>query len=232
MGNDLQKGTTYATGGVGGQGSITSSNLNAHVDDATIKSTFISAKTERTPGALTDNMVVESGGTLQRMLLSTLQPLLITHAAAPVGSIIQVVSATPYTANANLAIIPSDDTIPQNTEGTQILSLSITPHATANQIRLIFMGFGGNDIFSALTAALFRGSIANALVSTQATVSAAGARVVLAIDWVDSPGTTSAQTYTIRAGPSTGAGRMNGIYNARQLGGNAACTLLAQEIKA
>ena len=108
MGADIEKGITYATGGVGGQGSITSANLNAHVDDATIKPTFISSKADRAPGVLTDNLIIESSGALYKMLLSTLDALLV-----PPGSIIQLVSATPYTANANLGTIPADDTIPQ-----------------------------------------------------------------------------------------------------------------------
>jgi hypothetical protein len=42
-----------------------------------------------------------------------------------------------YTTNADLTTnIPIDDTIPQITEGTQILSLSITPKASANRVRL------------------------------------------------------------------------------------------------
>lgn len=229
MGNDLQKGTTYATGGVGGQGSITSANLNAHVDDAVFKATCISARADRAPGALTDNMLLESSGTLYKMLLSTLSDLLIQ-----LGSVTQTVAATPYTANANLtAVIPQDDTIPQIGEGTQILSLNITPRSVSSQIRLTFNGFGTVDTASTtLTAALFRTGNANALNVTQVHVATINFRVQLSLDWVDTPVSTSTQTYSIRIGPSSNIGRMNGTSSARLFGGAAACTLIAQEIKA
>ena len=236
MGNDIQKGTTYSTGGVSGQGTITSSNLNAHVDDATIKPTFISTKADRSPGVLTDSIVIESSGALYKMLLSTLQPLLnppgAPFAVYP-GAIIQTVAATPYAANATLGTLPSDDTIPQITEGTQILTLNITPRFSTSQIRLIFHGFGGVDTAAgALTAALFRVGVANALNTTSTVIGAINHRAQLSLDWMDAPATTTAQTYTIRAGANAGiVARMNGSAAGRVYGGAAACTLLAQEIK-
>jgi hypothetical protein len=223
VGSDLQKGTTYATGGVGGAGSITSANLNAHVDDATIQSSFISAKAERVTSVLSDNLVVEAGGSLYRMQLGTLQA----------GSVIQTVVATPYTANVGFAgQIPLDDTIPQITEGLQILSLSITPRSSSSQIRLTFNGFGSIDTNStSLSAALFRTGNANALKTTSVNVVTANFRVEVNLDWVDTPGVATAQTYTIRVGPSGGTARMNGSATGRTFGGSAACTLVAQEIK-
>lgn len=228
MGNDLQKGTTYATGGAGGQGVITSANLNAHVDDAIIKSTFLTAKTERLTGALTDNMLVESGGALQRMLLSTLSTLLVQS-----GSVIQTVSATPYTANANLGTIPLDNTIPQNTEGTQILTLNITPRSSTSQIRLLFNGFGGADTSGVcLTVAVFRSGNVNALKTVSASAPNPNNLIMLSLDWIDTPASTAQQTYSIRAGINVNIGRMNGNVSIGQFfGGSAACTLVAQEIK-
>ena len=222
MGNDLQKGTTYATGGVGGQGTITSTNLNAHVDDAIIKPTFISSRTERTTLAMTDEVVVQSGGSLYRTLLSTLYPS---------GSVLQTVVATPYTANANLGVIPLDDTIPQITEGTEILTLNISPSFTTSRISLRFNGFGGHSAQASLTAALFRTGIANALKSTTVAIYAPLAWAEMNIDWIDSPASTSAQTYSIRAGTPSGTARMNGHSSSRIFGGSAACTLVAQEIR-
>lgn len=234
MGNDIEKGTTYSTGGAAGPGTITSANLNAHVDDAVIKPTFISTKADRSPGTLTDNIVIESSGTLYKMLLSTLQSLLVTTSSVPfyAGTVIQTVFATPYTANANLAVIPSDDTIPQITEGTQLLTLNITPRFASSKIRLTFNGFASADAASAITVALFRVGTSNALKATQANVASINTRIELNIDWIDSPATTTTQTYTIRAGPNNVVARMNGTSAARLLGGAAACTLVAQEFTA
>jgi hypothetical protein len=236
MGNDLQKGTIYATGGVGGQGTITSANLNAHVDDATIKATFISAKADRSPGTLTDSILLEASGTLYKMLLSTLQPLL-NPPGAPFsvypGAVIQTVSATPYTANANLStLIPGDDTIPQITEGTEILTLNIAPRFNTSKVRLTFNGWGiGNSNTTIMIAALFRAGNANALKATLVLEPLANNYMELNLDWMDSPATTSTVTYSIRVGPHANIMRMNGSSTARLLGGSGACTLIAQEIK-
>jgi hypothetical protein len=51
------------------------------------------------------------------------------------GIIQQVVNATPYTTYANITtIIPDDDTVPLISEGTEILSASITPSTTSSAI--------------------------------------------------------------------------------------------------
>jgi hypothetical protein len=210
--------------------------LNAHVDDATIKATFISAKANRTPGDLADNLVIESSGALYKMLLSTLQSLLnppgAPYSVYP-GAVIQTVTATPYVANANLAVIPFDDTIPQITEGTQILTLNIAPRFTNSKIQLTFNGFGAADAAGAFSAALFRVGTTDALKVTTTYLAGANYRDELNIDWVDSPATTTTVTYTIRAGAQAGnIARMNGNSTARFFGGTAACTLVAKEIKA
>ena len=65
------------------------------------------------------------------------------NVAIPVGSVIQTVAATPFTSNANIGlVIPLDDTIPQITEGAEILSVTITPRFSSSRIRLLFNGFG------------------------------------------------------------------------------------------
>lgn len=227
MGNDLQKGTTYATGGVGGQGSITSANLNAHVDDAVIKPTFVSTKAARAPGTFTDNILLESGGALYRMLLSTLYDLLV-----PPGSVIQT-AYSEYTANTNItASIPTDDTIPQNTEGIEILSVPITPRLVTSTILAVFNGQVFGTATAGVAAAMFRDSIANAIVATNATIVAATLiPEQLVLRHMDSPGTTSMTTYKIRVGTTAGTMRLNGTASARVFGGVSKATLTLQEIK-
>ena len=79
------------------------------------------------------------------------------NVAIPTGSVIQTVSATPYVANTNiLTIIPSDDSVPQITEGTQILTLAISPRFSTSRIRLTFNGFGTTLAQAGLTAALIQ----------------------------------------------------------------------------
>lgn len=78
MGNDIQKGTIYSEGGIGGAGTVNASNLNAHVDEARIKATFISSKTLKDPANLTDSLVVESSGALYRQTYQQVLDLITT----------------------------------------------------------------------------------------------------------------------------------------------------------
>src|SRR5262245_49607157 len=126
MGNDLQKGTVYDDAGLVGARTVNSTNLNAHVDEAIIKSTFVSGKSLRSDASLTDAFVVEASGVLYRETLQQVYDLMVDSIIVP-GSIIQIQSAV-YNAYAALSTeIPMDDTIPQISEGTQILSVTITP---------------------------------------------------------------------------------------------------------
>ncbi|MCO5092678.1 hypothetical protein [Bosea sp. (in: a-proteobacteria)] len=150
-------------------------------------------------------------------------------AVAPAGSVISSAYAE-YTANVDLtATIPADDTQPQNTEGTQVLSVTVTPSSTSDKVRLRFTSWGyvGSAQY---VAAIFRSGAANAL---QAKV-AGGDAAWMALDFEveDSPATTSAVTYTIRVGPSTsGTLRLNGSASARSFGGSSRATLVAEVIK-
>jgi microcystin-dependent protein len=90
VGQDIQKGTIYAEGGVGGAGTVNADNLNAHVDDARIKASFISGKSLRDPGSLSDSIVVEAGGVLYRETLQQVIDLINTtiQGLLPIGTIV------------------------------------------------------------------------------------------------------------------------------------------------
>lgn len=115
--------------------------------------------------------------------------------------------------------IPGDDTIPQNTEGDQYLSLSITPKSATNTLDIISVLNASPAIATFVTAALFQDSTASAL--------AAGAQHTpaqflgqITLRYRMTAGTTSPTTFKIRAGPS-GATTLtvNGTVGARLLGG-------------
>lgn len=150
----------------------------------------------------------------------------------PNGTVINSVLAT-YTSNANLTtLIPFDDTLPQNTEGTQILSASLTPTSTTNKIRARFFGFGTTPTAGdVLTAAMFNGG-ANAVQATCMQFGTANYLSPLPMEFEYTPGSTSAQTITVRVGAAVSTCRMNGTAGGRLFGGAAACTLVLEEIKA
>jgi hypothetical protein len=150
----------------------------------------------------------------------------------PVGSIIQT-RYTEYTANENLTvIIPTDNTIPQWTEGTEIMAPTITPIFSNSKILVSFMGHVGTSVPTWAMAALFRDLEVNAVVTNQTYLSVNGGGANLCFTFSDSPGTTSLKTYRIRIGPGGAATlRMNGYSSQPAFGGTMRTTLTLQEIR-
>jgi hypothetical protein len=144
-------------------------------------------------------------------------------------------SSAEYTANSDLTTaIPVDDTIPQNTEGTQILSISYACSSATNKIRLSFSGFCGqtSGATKTVTAAIFGSDSANAKAVGVANL-ITGSLFPVSAEKVITPGTTSAVTYTVRVGTNDGTTmRMNGIPVGRYYGGVAASILTIEEIRA
>ena len=141
-----------------------------------------------------------------------------------------------YTANSNLtAVIPQDDTIPQNTEGTEIINVSITPRFATSVIMVKFVGQGQLATVDNLVAAIFRDAIANAIVAQLVGAevgTSTGMRGNFSIIHQDSPATTSPVAYKVRVGPaSAGTMRMNGNTSGRFFGGTSKAVLLLQEIR-
>lgn len=138
-----------------------------------------------------------------------------------------------YTSNTSLsATIPRDDTVPQNTEGTEILSASLTPKSSSSRVRVRFHGFGSVSTAASIIAALFIDSTASAVHAVASFHAATDYHGVVSFTYEYAPGDTSAHTYKVRVGPSTGTMRMNGSSSARYFGGIAAATLTVEEILA
>ena len=104
-------------------------------------------------------------------------------------------------------VLPYDDTIPQKTEGDEVLTLSITPKSATNILQIIFCGlqsFVTNNQY-ALQAALFQDDTDNALAAVGAeTFNNAGYLNHLML-----AGTTSATTFKIRCGGDPGDLQIN-----------------------
>jgi hypothetical protein len=157
----------------------------------------------------------------------------VTNAKVADGAVVQVVSSTVATVTAVSAVIPSDDTVPQSTEGFELLTATITPNSSTNKVLVQFSGFcaSPNTGFAA-SHVLFRGSTAiNAMATSH---SVANAFTPVFIQHLDAPASGSALTYSVRVGPSLGT--VNLAYNSnggtRRFGGAASAVLTLTEIKA
>lgn len=82
MGTDLQAGNTY----VDGQ-QVTAANLNAHVNDAEIKYTAISARTLKSPASMGDEMLINDAGVLRKITVQQIHTLVTTLIVVPPGTV-------------------------------------------------------------------------------------------------------------------------------------------------
>lgn len=191
-------------------GSISAANL---ADDAV------------TAAKLADNAVVEANitdGAVAGTKLGT-------------GVPVQMVSVG-YSASATgTTIIPNDDTIPQNTEGNEYMSLAVTPKSATNILVIEVNAFlSSANATQVMTAALFQDSTASAL--------AASASFTDASTFVPKPvsftyrmvaGTTSATTFKVRAGShQASTTTFNGVAGNRIFGAIPKSSIVITEYKA
>lgn len=137
-----------------------------------------------------------------------------------------------YTAATSLtALLRLDGTVPLSTEGTQVLSVSITPKSVTNKIRASFSGIGfpsATGVFS--VAAMFVGTTCVNGAYARSSNNTAGFPSVLSMQYEYTPGSTSPVTISVRAGPyASGSMQLNDNSMAA---GTTKATLLVQEIKA
>jgi hypothetical protein len=137
-----------------------------------------------------------------------------------------------YTTSASVTTaIPLDDSTPTSSEGTQILSVSITPTSDANRLRARFQGWGSaieEGTPRAMNCAMFTGT------TCRAASSAPGGSGMLCAEFEYVPGSTSSVTISVRVGAASGALRLNGdaASSARRFGGASRATLVVEEILA
>jgi hypothetical protein len=144
------------------------------------------------------------------------------------GKVVQRVHQVYTTYTSTASVIPWDDTIPQNTEGTEIITASITPTSASSKVVVIlnmpYYVVGGNYG----VACLFRDSVADAL---QVTMGSAGFQGFVGMEYEESAGSTSSRTYKVRVGPAqTDTMYLNGNNGGRKHGGVMAITLTLVEI--
>lgn len=154
-------------------------------------------------------------------------------ASSPSGSVVQCVEGTPYTTAGSIATaIPLDSTIPQNTEGAELTTVTITPTNASNRLRieanLPFVD-GSAGIF--VCAAIFQDSTANALALGVLTLNGANYSHNITFTHEMAAGTTSATTFKLRAGPNSGTVYLNRRSAGETLGGVSAVRLRVTEIK-
>ena len=200
---------------------LVSSVLNAIPATAgSVGSTYLAAN-------LTGVTLVSPKITSGSLLNSSGRPMV-----AQTGGVLQVVNYTTGAVATGTTTIPSDDTIPQNTEGDQYMTLAITPLSTTNALKIdVVIQLASSAAGGRMTAALFQDSTANALATGGQGFIDANKPFSMSFTYYMTAGTTSSTTFKVRAGASVaGTTTFNGVSSARLYGGTYSSSITITEI--
>ena len=149
------------------------------------------------------------------------------------GEIEQVVYYSNSTYATGATNFPSDNTIPQNTEGDQYMALSMTPRNAANKLMVDVNFFGAaSGAAVILHLALFRDTTASALAAIS-DKNAADYTCVIPLRHYVTAGAAVSTTFHVRVGNAGGATvYFNGDSSGQYYGGVAASNITVTEITA
>ena len=167
--------------------------------------------------------------------LATQQSIKAYVDSSPSGKCLQMVSVTDSAVATGTTSMPIDDTIPQNTEGTEFMSLAITPISATSKLVIMVnvlyaIANGGIQIAGALFVDSTAGALAASAVNPYYMVNQRAEQ--FAFNHVVTSGSTSARTYKFRMGPeTTDTITFNGETSARRFGGVASSSITIMEIE-
>lgn len=173
---------------------------------------------------------------LQRWVLDILSTLVrrIVEESADLGAggiLLQEAWATDSILRSGTTQIPRDNTIPQQTEGDQYLTVNITPTDAANYL-VVDVGMNlSSPGFGQIQMALFKDTGMNAICAVTEEQNATGAHVKLTYRML--AGATAQTTFKVRAGTnSAGTLYVNGSNASGWFGGVEFSFIRVQEIAA
>jgi len=140
----------------------------------------------------------------------------------------QIVSSSTGETGSGTAVIPNDDTIPQNTEGVQVLTASITPTNAASTLEVeVTLQVASTGAW--LNGCLFRDSGASAVAMGSAFGSTGNAIYPITFTYLVSAGSTASTTFNVRLGSNAGTYYINGNSSGRRYGGVLSSSITIKE---
>lgn len=235
---------TNCTGTVAG---LTAGNVTTNADltgvvtssgNATSLGSFTSAQlaTALTNETGSGSAVFATSPTLITPVLGTPVSGNLINCTMPSGSVLQVVNYQTGALTTGTTLLPSDDTIPQNTEGFEVMTLAITPKFATSMLIIQSVAHVSANTGGAirLESALFQDTTASALAASSMWADSGGqCQSEQIITHKMTSGTTSATTFKIRVGSQTaGTISFNGQGGSRLFGGVIASSITIWEIAA
>lgn len=181
---------TVNSGGAVGTNNVTWSSISVTVPDGTI--TYV-------------KLASSAIGSAADLIAGTASKLVNAAEFKTANRILQIVTASTNTADSSTTILPLDGTIPQNTEGKQLLTATIVPKNASSTLRIEVCIPLGSNSGNGWAGALFRDSTANALAACGGPISNTVPGGITLVHYV-AAGSTASTDFKFRYGPSQGAG--------------------------
>ena len=157
---------------------------------------------------------------------------LVSTSAGVLGyaeSVVQTVTSATTSVITCSTTIPVDNTIPQNTEGTEVITQAITPRYANSRLKIevdVPYGAGGAGYN---TGALFVDSTAGAIAAFPMNIDGAGSFQTAKYTYIVSSASTTARTYKLRVGPASGTSYVNSYNSTSFFGGTMAARITITE---
>jgi hypothetical protein len=129
------------------------------------------------------------------------------------NAIVQVQRTTITAMDDSTTPIPVDDSIPQITEGEELITVTITPTSATNLLHVSFDGFFCSTCPQGYAIALFRDAVADALKGLPFGSLLASSLMPSSFDYWMVAGTTDPITFRIRYGPAAGPNTAYALSN-------------------
>jgi len=167
---------------------------------------------------------------VQGVTLQELADLLTPLLPVTSGKVAQVVGNRTGNVIAVNGVIPFDDTIPQQTEGDEVLTVTITP-TNALSTLIVSTSFYASSSGSILCIqALFRDSTADAIGVSEGQLKTQSLNMAMTVNDIPA-NSTNPTTFKLRVGPQSAAiFWINGFNNIRTYGGQAVLGITVWEI--
>jgi len=203
---------------------------------ATLKGIFI---TDSTP----TNVVIRAGSDNNTDIVWIDCVMVVMGSTAPgfskqipsLSRVVQVVNVMSGAVATGNTTMPFDDSIPQNSEGVEWMTLAITPTSATNKLLIeVIANFSWATSVAGFSAALFQDATAGALAAVpMENIYAVDRPFQVILKHYMVTGTTSATTFKFRAGPhTTSVITFNGVASGRLYGGVMASSITITEIAA
>ena len=175
-----------------------------------------------------------NGNTNRTLVLPDEAGTMALQGGAGVGKVLQVANFQTGAVATGTAAFPSDDSIPQITEGTEFMTLAFTPTSATSTLVIEVNFYGSLAAAQFLGVGLFVDTTANALAAASGSLGLSNYHTTVSFIHTLSSASTTARTYRVRAGSNAGGTTttINGSNSSRTFGGVASSSITITEVAA